>query len=60
MRRMPAPRHVRRCRAGAGGWCAPGRAPLPVQGTPHAVPAEITGDPGARCTPGDLGILPAG
>jgi len=26
-------------------------APLPVQGTPHTVPLEITGDAGARRTP---------
>jgi len=35
MRRLPAPRRVRRCRAGIG-WCA-WPAPLPVQGTPRAV-----------------------
>jgi hypothetical protein len=47
MRRLPAPRRVRHCRAGTGGWCA-WTAPLPVQGTPRTVPAEITGDAGAR------------
>jgi hypothetical protein len=48
----------RRPRRGAGGIAGPAltagarlAGPLPVQGTPHTVPAEFLGDAGARCTP---------
>ena len=58
MRRLPAPRRVRHCRADTSGSCA---APLPVQGTPRTAPAEIIrGCPGTRRAPAISRILPVG